>query len=346
MKPTPLRRALTRFRASAQSSILGPILAFSLALPFAAWSAPQAPEPGALSAALAELQRRSELVQSIGWRLITGNAPFCDQTRPATGLLLQDVAAYSSPSAVRAALGIEGDIAVQARALGSPAERARLPVDAEVLAIGGRTMRDLPPTGQQRWQRLAHLHREIDAALAAQGRVDIAWRTKDQPATVTTLVGIPACASHFELIGGSKGASANGRRVAIGEDFVGFTYPEELLAAAIAHELAHNLLDHPAWLAKNGRKRAHIRATEREADRLMPWLLHNGGYDPAAAERFMRVWGPAHDGGLFRRRTHDGWDERSEFIAAELPLTQQFRAENAAADWRRDFQRDAQFLAP
>lgn len=305
-------------------------------------SAPPAYAADELTDSLAELQRRDELVQSIGWKLITGNAAFCTETRPAIGLLLQDVASYSKPDSVRQAMGLSGDIAVQARAAGSPAQLAGLPVHAEVLAIDGQTMRDLPPAGKESWQRLAEIHRKLDQTLAAKGSLTIEWRSADPAPTITTLNGIPACVCGFEVIAGSKRASANGKRVAIGADFVGFTYPEELFAAAIAHELAHNLLGHPGWLDKNGRKQRNIRITEREADRLMPWLLAGGGYDPAAAERFMREWGPGNDGGLFRGRTHDGWDERAEFIAAELPLIRQSIAQAGAADWAHDFVRDIQ----
>lgn len=289
---------------------------------------------------LSALQQRDELVQSIGWKLVTGNAPFCSEIRPATGLLLQDVAAFGNPAAVRTAMGLTGDIAVQARATGSPADMAGLPVFAEVLSVDGQSMRGLPPAKEETWQRLAALQRTLDDAMRARGQVEIVWSGPYDSPRTATLIGQPACASGFEVIAGSRGASANGQRVAIGADFVGFSYTEELLAAALAHELAHNLLGHPGWLDENGRKQGNIRRTEREADRLMPWLLANGGYDPAAAERFMREWGPRNDGGLFRGRTHDGWDERAEFIAAELPLIQRSRAASGAADWQSGFRRE------
>ncbi len=293
-----------------------------------------------ISSGLNTLQQRDELVQSIGWKLVTGNAPFCTDTRPAIGLLLQDVAAFVRPDAVRRAMKLSGDIAVQARAAGSPVEQAGLPVFAEILAIDGQSMRGLPAAGKERWQRLAELHRKLDKALVARGEVKIAWRSAEGAPIVSTLVGRAACATNFEVIAGSRRASANGARVAIGSDFAGFAYQEELLAAAIAHEFAHNLMGHPAWLDANGRSQSHIRMTEREADRLMPWLLANGGYDPAAGARFMREWGPGNDGGLFRSRTHDGWDERAGFIGAELPLIQRSTAAHGGADWALDFVRD------
>ena len=42
---------------------------------------------------------------------------------------------------------------------------------------------------------------------------------------------------------------------------------DPLLAAVLAHELAHNVLKHRAWFdANGGRKRKAVRMTEREAD--------------------------------------------------------------------------------
>lgn len=292
------------------------------------------------SVGLKMLQQRDELVQSIGWKLVTGNAKFCPQTRPAIGLLLQDVAAFGSADDVRQAMNLSGDIAVQARAAGSPVDQAGLPIFAEVLSIDGQQMRDLPPAGKEAWQRLAGLHRQLDQALAAKGHVEITWRSAQSAPITSTLTGKPACASSFEVIAGSRRASANGARVAIGSDFAGFAYPEPLLAAAVAHELAHNFLGHPAWLDENGRQQSNIRLTEREADRLMPWLLANSGYDPATAERFMREWGPGNDGGLFRGRSHDGWDERADFIAVELPLIERRMSAGGGADWAAVFVRD------
>jgi hypothetical protein len=127
--------------------------------------------------------------------------------------------------------------------------------------------------------------------------------------------------------------------VVFGDRFPGFDWPEDEFAAAVAHELAHNLLRHRAWLDLRGRSRANIRLTEDEADRLVPWLMVNAGYDPGAAVRFLRRWGPGHDGGLFRKRTHSGWDERAAAIAAESPLIEAARDASGKADWRRQFRR-------
>ncbi len=83
-----------------------------------------------------------------------------------------------------------------------------------------------------------------------------------------------------------------------------------------------------------------MRLTEREADRLMPWLLANAGHEPEAAARFMERWGPRHGGGLFRKRTHEGWDERTDAIRAEVAKVMVLLASEGKADWARHFQRE------
>lgn len=293
-------------------------------------------------AALAQLQRDDARLQSIGWRLATGNARFCPDAAPAIGLLLQDMANYGSPAKMRRAAGISGDVAAQAVAYGSPAQAAGLAPNDEIVAIDGNGMAALPPAKAGDWRRLTGLHDRIDASLAADGRVVLEWRGGGSEARTTTIAGIPACPGRFELLDRGGKAAADGARVLIGREFAGLDYSEAELAAALAHEYAHNLLRHREWHAAQGRKRKTVRLTEREADRLMPWLLANAGYDPAAAARFFERWGPRHGGWIFRARDHDGWDERRDFVNAELPQVRALMASEGAADWQRHFRREVE----
>lgn len=287
-----------------------------------------------------ELQQRDQHLFAVGWKLVRGNAPFCADATPALGLMLHDATTYPDPPSLRAAFGLHGDIAVQAVAERSPAAMAGLAPDATLRAVGDDRLADHYPPSEPNWRRLATILDRLDSELLAAGQVALEWRTRDGSARSAVVTGVPACRTRFEVTGIGKRAVADGRRVLVGTEFIGFAYPEAEFAAAVAHELAHNLLGHRAWLDAHGRSRSHVRLTEREADRLSPWLLANAGYDPAAAVRFMRQWGPDHDGGLFRRRTHDGWDERAEFIAAELPLIAAARDNEGKADWARQFRRE------
>lgn len=275
-----------------------------------------------------------------GWRLTTGNAPFCARTIPAIGALLLDTTTYPDPAAARAAFGLQGDIAVQAVATGSPAAHRQLPVGASLTRLNNRELAaDFPPA-QPAWKRLMAITAALEQALQRDREVEVAWQEPDGAFAFARIGSVPACASRFEVTGIGDRAAADGERVLFGDRFPGFDWPEEEFAAAVAHELAHNLLGHRAWLDRHGRSRSNIRRTEHEADRLAPWLLANAGYDPAAAVRLMRRWGPEHGGGLFRKRTHAGWDERADMMAAELPQVERARANADKADWSRYFRRD------
>ena len=306
-----------------------------------AGSAYAAEDTGELAQSFASLQARDQYLLDIGWKLARTNAPYCPNAGPSIGLLLQDLAGYGrNHGPMRELLQIDGDIAIQALASGSPAAESGLAANSEVLLLDGVDLRAARPDGQESWQRLAALHDAIDRSLATDDVIAIAWLDGAGTRHDAVIESVPACASRFEVLDDGGKAMAEGSRVIFGRDFPGFDYPEPEFAAAVAHELAHNLLGHRAWLAEHGRKRKNIRLTEREADRLMPWLLANAGYDPDAAKSFMERWGPRHGGGLLRKRTHDGWDERAEFIDQEIARIAALTAQGEPADWASHFRRE------
>ena len=286
--------------------------------------------------ALDVFQRKEDILFRIGYRLASKNAEFCERTLPSVGLLLHDAAAYGDPGSVRRNFKLAGDIGVQSVAPGSPADFAGIRQNDTLIAISGRDIAQRWKPVKPAWQRAQDLRQALEERLAAHP-VEIAWIDQAGTSRTVALTAEPVCATRFELLTSSDKASADGERVLVGENFPGFAYAEDELAAVVAHEMAHNLLGHLAIFETTGRKRSLVRLSERDADRLMPWLLANAGYDPTAAARFMRRWGPRHGGWIFRKRTHDGWDERVEFIEAELAVI----AANVAggtADWQAHFQ--------
>lgn len=297
---------------------------------------PRAPLP----AEVVELREKDARVLTLGYRLATGNARFCDDRTFSAGLLLHDMAAYGSGETLRTLLGLGGDVGVQALVPGGPAEAAGLRVDDTVLGIGDMVFADIPSSESKPWDRIETIRAEAERLLRETGTLPITIIRSGAPVT-RIIEGVPACASRFEIGEGTR-AVADGHRIVIGPDFAGVDYPDPLLAAVLAHELAHNVLRHRAWHEANGgRKQATVRLTEREADRLMPWLLVNAGFAPEAASQFMKRWGPRHGGWIFRARSHDGWDERAEFIEAEFAPIDAARAADGTADWSRHFRREA-----
>lgn len=284
---------------------------------------------------IAAFQDQEARLFAIGYRLAAANAPYCSRRTPTIGLLAHDAQAYAQSDAVRSLLGLSGDIGVQAVAEGSPAAAAGLRQNDTLIAIDAEPTRDLSFSEERRWERAALINRW----LASTDPIELEWRGRAGDVSSATIVPTLACASAFELTSGNSKAYADGSRVLVGADFPGFAYPDDEFAAAIAHEMAHNVLGHIDFLDKEKRKRSLVRLSERDADRLMPWLLANAGYDPRAAVRFMQRFGPRHGGGLLRKRTHDGWDERVEFIEAEVLAIDVLRSSNPAAfaDWSKDF---------
>ena len=331
--PAALARPALLPKRAATACLLAGVLALgasSLAKPALAKS------DDGLVQALSDIRAQDQKMQDIGWKLASANARYCAKTTLSIGLQLVDVTGYRKPDQARSAFGLPGDFAIYTIAAGSPAAQTALAPLQPLTSIDGATVDSWVAQPHSDWKRLTRAHDAIEQSLAADGKVVLALTDSREE----TLAGEMVCASRFELGGSDKRAFANGSRVVLGRKFPGFAYPEDELAAAIAHELAHNILAHRVWLDSNGRKRKHVRTTEREADRLMPWLLANAGYNPDAATRFMQRWGPKHGGGLLRKRSHDGWDERVEFITAEVEQIQALLSADQPANWSEHFRRE------
>lgn len=293
---------------------------------------------GDVGPALRSLMADDARLQSIGWRIARANARYCADAAPGVGLLLLDAASFADPPAIRRALGLSGDFAVDAVAKGAPADRAGLAPREEIVAIGDLRLADRPAAGPRDYRRVAALHDAIDRQLAASGGVILTVRRQGAEHRVA-IPGEPACRSRFELSEDRARAAAEGSRVIIGREALRRNADEGETAALVAHELAHNILHHPRHLDATGRSAAAVAATEREADRLAVWLIANAGHDPGAAERFASHYLRAIDPGLFRVPTHDGWRERLALIRHEAETVRHAQRDQPGAllDWRPHF---------
>lgn len=315
------------------------VAALLLAAPLHAQAgAPQRIDYDAERAAIGRYQDADQRLQDVGWTLARGNAAFCPKVIPSIGLQLQDMASYGAPAVARRALGLTRDFAVQTAARGSPASLSgAFTRNREVTLLDRFDPNTVTGGKAMDWERLVRAHDHIDAMLAEHGGIAVTFAD----GATARVESVPVCATRFELMGDGSKAVADGSRVVIGIEFPAFDYPEEdVFAAVIGHELGHNVLGHDAWLDRNGRSDRNVRYIEREADRIIPWLLANAGYDPQAAVTFMTRWGSKHDSGLRLRLDHDAWDERAKGIAAEVEQVKALMASEGKADWRVHFRRE------
>ncbi|QCB56045.1 peptidase M48, Ste24p [Sphingopyxis sp. PAMC25046] len=292
-------------------------LMLSIAAPAMAASAEPSPY-----AALAAAEAR---VAAIGFRLTTENAAWCPVRQPQFGWIWGDPRLYDTDRRDEA-LAVYGahDRAhafIAALASAAPAASAGLGVGTPVTGVGEAPVPD--GGGNHPFARITAIETYL-AALPADADLALhtgAGRTVD----VTPK---PGCVSDFRVEANEKpGAVADGRMVLVNQGLVEFSPDDEELAAAIAHELAHNILRHRArldaagvdrGLAKQfGRNARIFKQTEIEADRLSVWLLAGAGYDPAAAARFWSRFGQRKGRPLFQASTHPSWRDRVAALEAE-----------------------------
>jgi hypothetical protein len=297
------------------------ILAVLSAL-FATPAAASAPVEASPYAALAGLEAR---VAAIGFRLTTANAPYCPAIQPQFGWIWGDPRLYDAANRAQAGAAYgasDADAAfVAAIAPGSPAAIAGLHVGMAVRAVDG-----VAPVagGSDAFARITALETRLGAL-----RPDAAVEIEGADGRRIAVRPLPGCASDFRVEARDRPAGgADGRLVLISAGLARFASDDDELAAAVAHELAHNILRHRARLddagvdrglaRQFGRNARLFRQTEVEADRLSVWLMQAAGYDPEAAVRFWRRFGQRDGPVLFQAGTHPRWQDRVRTIEAEI----------------------------
>lgn len=273
------------------------------------------------AAAIDDLAQQEARLATIGWRLTSGGARWCPELAPQPGWILGDPRRFDKRERAAAKLtyGAGGDGPfVAAVAPGSSAERAGLARGTAIAAIDGQPV---PTLGDEPTVR-------IDAV-----QVMLAAREPSAPLSVADeggrhyeLGASPGCASGFRIEQSGKQAAANGKLVRLTLRLAASVVADDELAAVVAHELAHNILRHPAQLAANRSVEA-IRGNEIEADRLSVWLLADAGYDPRSAIRFWE----RHKKPLIRAATHPPRRERIAAIEAEIEAMAAARTTDPAA---------------
>jgi hypothetical protein len=281
----------------------------------------------AQDAAWFEAMRAADLrLASTGFRLSTAAAPLCDRIEPGLGLQLHGLSQYDGTARelARAHFALTTPIGVEGVVPGSPAARASLAPNDSIVSIAGiAPPADIAETAST--QPLAAFLSRV-ASLPADRPIEIVAMRGGRRIAVTVMP-VPACRTRYELrIADRFDARANGELVQISSRYLEALAPE-LLPAAVAHELAHNILRHRERLAAAGaefglasgfgRNVGLFRQTEIEADILSVHLLARAGYPPRLAGRFWREAGPKIMAGMIRSRSHPALEDRIATVEAE-----------------------------
>ena len=284
---------------------------------------------GEAVAAYRAIAMQDARLATVGYRLATANAAFCSHKLGFNpGWVLHDIAQYPDAEAARLAFGFARPVEIAFIVAGGDAETQGVKVGDGLVRIGNRDIASFPQNKTPGAERLDSVRALLEQLWGpnylAPLRVQRGTETRELLFQLD-----PVCASHFWVDASSKiEAGADSERVRVTSALIDFVASDDELAAVAAHELAHNLLGHPAGSATS-RKRKSITANELEADRLSIWLLANAGYDPQAAVRFWQRCGPKSCVGLFR---YPGWKKRVAGIKAEIDLLAKTPEQNGRYD--------------
>lgn len=312
-------KTLTRIARALGAALAGGLGWIALAGSAAAQDSQRSAEFEAIRAADLQFAR-------LGFRLATANVALCDRLEPGTGLQLHTLDQFptSERDAATAHFGFAGEVAIEGVVPGSPADSAGLRADDTLVRVGTVTVADIGGTPNTT-DRLVAAQTAI-AALPAEAPMSVSVLRGGTPVDVV-IQPVPACLSRFELrLADDFNGLADGTMVQMSSSYLE-TYPEDQVAAAMAHELAHNILRHRErleaigvdWglLAGFGGNVKYFRQAEIQADILAVSLLANAGYDVFTSVRFWEDFGPKRAGGILRSRTHPHWRDRVATIRRE-----------------------------
>lgn len=308
------------------SILLAPFLVSAVS-PDATNAAPPASVPRDMREAFEAARNADMQLARIGWRLALSNVALCDRQEAGLGLQLHTLDQFQGEvrAAAKVHFGFTSDVAVEGVLSGSPADRAGLRADDSLVRIGAvrfNALRGAPGTTD----RLVASQLAV-ASLPLNAPVEVEASRGGKPLRFIVRP-VPVCKSRFELrLASDFRASADGTMVQVSSAFFD-AYPEQNVAAVLAHEFSHNILHHRdrldarsvnfGLLSGFGASVKYFRQTEIQADLLSVYLLANAGYDPKVSIAFWKQFGPSKAGGIFRTRSHPHWRDRIATLDAEI----------------------------
>ncbi len=264
---------------------------------------------------------------TIAYRIADASArgQLCRRVDPLTGMILHDLTQYdaSSRSAVAQAFSLRTGFGVLEVVRGSVADQADLRADDEIVAINGSRVddpREFAWAQRSSYSRMERFTALLQGALR-KGPADLLIRRNGQFVS-HRLQSRSGCGGDVSLSNSSRvNAWSDGRRVMVTTAMTGLAQSDDEIAFVIAHEMAHNILEHSGdnqsarkmigSFGLGGARRAEI-----EADAFAVQLMARGGYRPEAGVTFLKN---------IRRRMwwaisldHPGFGTRIRIVLAEM----------------------------
>jgi hypothetical protein len=226
------------------------------------------------------------------------------------GLVVQDITQYpaSQRATARAALGLGDGPTVIGVVPESSAMIAGVKAGDVVLAVDHRTVD--ASVAKDPYARVQQVEDLIEAG-QAKGRAQLTVG-RGGDAIRLDYRAEAGCASRVQIVPGrSLNAKADGRYVQVTGGMIDFARGDDELATLIAHEMAHNILEHR-------RKKTPSKQAEYEADRLGVWLVARAGYDVGAVVPFWTRLGRKTGLGILSDGTHPRWKPRVAAVASAV----------------------------
>ncbi|HZF43498.1 MAG TPA: M48 family metalloprotease [Sphingomonadaceae bacterium] len=306
-------------------------LAVVVALLFAGCATPLRAEIAPSFGRLQELRAQELRVASVAYRLSVAGRALCRGAMAGQpGFTMHGIEQYdvADRPVVAAGFALGRHAGVMAVVAGSPADRAGLKADDQLVSVNGRVLSLAAADPGNRPTRAAVEQSEkIVSEEMKTGEVTIRVLRAGGLRDVRFVPEL-GCVTKVELVPGRQvNAWADGDRVVISAGIVEQCGTDADLALVIAHEIAHNLLGHSHKLARasgrsevmrlRGSGAAAMRQTEEEADRLAVVLASAASYDLARAEAFMARLLENPDGAN-AAETHPAADRRLKLLGAAI----------------------------
>lgn len=233
---------------------------------------------------------QGQRLANLGYRLAKANADKCSNPQKMTGLTIHNMGAYdlSEREELARRYRMGQGFGVAKLVPGSAAQRAGIEVDDVIMTLNGRDLTQFMQKSINRRASYTRTEQFLDLLDTefARGPANLGILRRGKQISVE-LEGERGCGGRFTVLSRSAlNAWADGRYVAVTRRLMEFTPDDDELAFVVAHEMAHNILEHKKklkgtsmLLAEFGLGAHKVKATEIEADKLTVSILANAGTD-------------------------------------------------------------------